>query len=299
VANQTNRIFQTGTQQRSDARFRLACELARNNRLGRIQTVETRIGDNPTSPSLPRVNVPDGLNWDFWLGQTPRVDYVELHRGNQTFTRCHYEFRWWYEYSGGKMTDWGAHHNDIAQWGLGMDNSGPVQIEGRGNPPSREPNSYNCHREFVATYTYANGPGGAHGTVLRCTAGGQNGVRFNGEDGKWVFVDRGHIEASDRRLLDEPLPQNATRLYVSNDHMGNFLQCVRSRRPTICPATVGFHSVTVCHLGNIAIRTGLRLHWDPEAEHFTGANSEQANRWLRREMRAPWAEEYRRLSGNA
>jgi predicted dehydrogenase len=291
VANETHHVFQTGSQQRSDARFRLACELARNGRLGRLQTVETRIGDNPRGGPFPVCPVPDGLNWDFWLGQTPRVDYVPQ--------RCHYEFRWWYEYSGGKMTDWGAHHNDIAQWGLGMDDRGPVRVEGRGEPPSRQPNSYNCHPTFTATYRYANGPGGELGTTLRCTSSGQNGIRFEGEDGKWIFVDRGHIEASDRRLLDERLPANATRLYVSNDHMGNWLQCIHSRRPTICPASVGFHSVTVCHIGNIAIRTGQRLHWNPETMRFTGEHSEEANRMLSRPMREPWDREFRRLAGNA
>jgi predicted dehydrogenase len=301
VARQTNRIFQTGSQQRSDARFRLACELVRNGRIGRVRTVETRIGANPQSPSLPRTDVPDGLNWNFWLGPTPQVDYVFLRRDNQNYTRCHYEFRWWYDYSGGKMTDWGAHHNDIAQWGLGMDNSGPVAIEGRGDAPSREPNSYNCHPHFTATYTYANGPEGRDGTVLRCTDGGENGIRFDGEDGKWIFVSRGTIRASDgdqrtSRLLTEPLGQGATRLEVSNNHMRNFLECVRGRRQPICNANVGHRSVTVCHLGNIAIRTGLRLRWDPREERFTGDNAEQANRHLSRERRAPWDAEWRRVT---
>jgi predicted dehydrogenase len=291
VAAQTNRVFQTGSQQRSDARFRLACELVRNNRIGRVRTVETRIGDNPRGGPFPVSPVPNGLNWDLWQGQTPRVDFVTQ--------RCHYEFRWWYEYSGGKMTDWGAHHNDIAQWGLGMDESGPVAVEGTGAAPDNRANCYNCHPTFTATYTYANGPGGGNGTVLRCTNAGENGIRFEGDDGKWIFVSRGRIGASDRRLLDEPLPQNATRLYVSNNHMGNFLQCIRSRRPTICPASVGYRSVSVCHLGNIAIRSGLHLRWDPENARFTGENSEAGNRWLSRPMRAPWDQEYRRLVGNA
>src|SRR5439155_3791275 len=158
VAKATKAIFQVGSQQRSDRRFRLACELVRNGRLGKIKTVETRIGANPTSPALPVVPIPKELDWDFWLGQTPKVDYVELQQGRQTYTRCHYEFRWWYDYSGGKMTDWGAHHNDIAQWGLGMDDSGPIAIEATGTPPSKDPNSYNCHPTFRIDYTYANGP---------------------------------------------------------------------------------------------------------------------------------------------
>jgi predicted dehydrogenase len=284
AAKKAGKTFQVGSQQRSEmgGMFRLAAEVVRSGRLGKIQTIDTRIGANPKSPSLPKAEVPDGLNWDFWLGPTPKVDYVFLKQGNQAFTRCHYEFRWWYEYSGGKMTDWGAHHNDIAQWALDMDGSGPVAVEGQGDEPSKEPNSYNCHPNFKATYTYANG------VKLICTSGGENGARFNGEDGKWVFVSRGKIEASDKKILDEPLPESA-RLYYpkagNQNHMGNFLECLRTGKPTVCPAEVGHRSATVCHIGNIAIRTGKKLKWDPKAEKFDDA---EANKWLGREMRAPW-----------
>jgi predicted dehydrogenase len=290
VARQTNRKFQTGSQQRSDARFRLACELVRNGRIGRVERVETRIGDNPVGGPFAVAPVPEGLNWDFWQGQTPRVDYIPK--------RCHYDFRWWYEYSGGKMTDWGAHHNDIAQWGLGMDNSGPVAVEvERADAPSRNPNSFNCHPHFVVRYTYANGPNGANGTVLSCMSDGENGIQFYGEDGKWIFVSRGAIRASDERLLREPLPASAVRLEVSTNHMGNFLQAVRDRsRQPICNANVGHRSVSVCHLGTIALRSGLRLQWNPEQQTFVGENAEAGNRMLRREIREPWGTEWRRLT---
>ena len=284
VAKDTGHIFQVGSQQRSDRRFRLACQLVRNGRIGKIQTVETRIGGNPKSPSLPKVEVPKELNWNFWLGPTPEVDYVELTQGKTVFTRCHYEFRWWYEYSGGKMTDWGAHHNDIAQWGLGMDESGPVAVEAEGDPPSKEPNSYNCHPNFKITYTYAGG------TKLICTSGGENGIKFIGEDGKWIFVSRGKINASDgdektSKLLNEPLPDGATKLYLSDNHMQNFLDGVRTRKPCICPAEVGHRSVTVCHIGVIALRTGKKLKWDPVARQFDDA---EANQLLSRPRRQPW-----------
>lgn len=270
AAKDTDRIFQVGSQQRSDGRFRLACELVRNGRLGKLKTVETRIGGNPAG-TFKTSAVPDGLDWDFWLGPTPKVDYVKQ--------RCHYDFRWWYDYSGGKMTDWGAHHNDIAQWGLGMDDSGPVAVESEGDAPSKEPNSYNCHPRFKVTYTYANG------VKLICQSEKRNGVRFEGEDGKWIFVDRGHIEASDKKLLDEKLPENAIRLYVSNNHMGNFLDGIRTRKPTICPAQVGHRSVSVCHMGVISLRTGKKLKWDPVKEQFDDA---EANKMLSRPMRGPW-----------
>src|SRR5262249_18475033 len=159
-------VFQTGSQQRSDGRFRLACELARNGRIGKIHTVETRIGTAPNGGPFPTASVPEGLDWNFWLGQTPEVDYVEK--------RCHYEFRWWYEYSGGKVTDWGAHHNDIAQWGLGTDHTGPVLVESTCLlPRHREPNCYNCPPHFNITYTYArNASRYCDGTRLICTTPG-------------------------------------------------------------------------------------------------------------------------------
>jgi predicted dehydrogenase len=301
VAAATNRILQTGSQQRTEmaGRFRLACDLVRNNRIGRVHRITTLIGGNPTGGPFRVTPPPDGLNWDFWQGQTPRVDYVPQ--------RCHYEFRWWYEYSGGKMTDWGAHHNDIAQWALNMDSSGPVRVEGSGTAPDRRPNCYNCHPDFTVTYTYANGPGGAEGTQLICRAGpprdfparGQNnGVLFEGEDNKWIFVSRGAIMASDgtsttSRIISQALPAGAPRLPVADSQMGNFLACVRSRAQPICNASVGHRSATVCHLGNIAIRTGRRLRWDPAMERFTGEHAEEANRWLTRERRGEWARFWR------
>lgn len=280
VAAARKPVFQTGSQQRSDARFRLACSLVRNGRIGKIQTVETRIGANPQGGPFPVAPVPTGLDWDVWMGPTPEVEFVER--------RCHYEFRWWYEYSGGKVTDWGAHHNDIAQWGLGTDATGPVKVESTCTAPRHvEPNCYNCPPDFNITYTYApNASKVCDGTRLICTSGGENGVRFNGEGG-WIFVSRGKISASDKALLQEPLPDSAERLSQSNDHMGNFLSCVRSRETPICPVEVGFRSVTVCHLGNISLRMGGRtLQWDPQKERFFG--DALANAMLSRKMRGSW-----------
>jgi predicted dehydrogenase len=266
-----NRVFQVGSQQRSDNRFRLACELVRNNRIGKIHTVETCIGENPRGGPFKVQPVPEGLDWDFWLGPTPNVEFVP--------ERCVYEFRWWYEYSGGKLTDWGAHHNDIAQWGLGMDESGPIAVEAEGEAPSKLPNSYNCHPTFKITYTYAQG------TKLVCTSGGDNGIRFLGDNDKWIFVSRDRIVASDAKLLDEPLPADAVRLPVSHDHMANFLDCLPTRKRPICDVDIGHHSVNVCHIGNIALRLSKHLRWDPVKERF---DDEEANAWLSRPMRAPW-----------
>jgi predicted dehydrogenase len=273
AARKYDRIFQTGSQQRSDSRYRLACELVRNGRIGKVHTAEARIGDNPVGGPFQVSSVPDGLDWDFWKGPTPDVPYVK--------ERCHYEFRWWYEYSGGKLTDWGAHHNDIAQWGLGMDGSGPVHVTASGVEPTHEPNCYNCHPHFAVTYTYANG------THLVTTSDGENGNRFIGENG-WIFVNRERIEASEQKLLDEPLHGETVRLYVSNDHMGNFIDGVRSRKRPICDVEIGYRSVTVCHLGAIALRLGIPLDWDPKAERFVGPRADKGNAMISREMRSPW-----------
>jgi predicted dehydrogenase len=294
VAKETKRVFQVGSMQRSDGRFRLACELVRNGRIGKVQRVETRIGglDPYKTGPFKKEPVPEGLDWDFWQGPTQAVDYIPQ--------RCHYEFRWWYDYSGGKMTDWGAHHNDIAQWGLGMDESGPVAVAAIG-VADRRPDCYNVHSSFLVDYTYADGvkllccdtqlPGSPDPKATKDgrgrMQGHDNGVLFVGEGGQWIFVNRGTIAASDQKLIDEPLPKDRKKveLYVSNNHMANFLDCVVSRKPCICTAEIGHHSVNVCHIGVIALRTGKRLKWDPAAERF---DDETANKMLSRPMRAPW-----------
>jgi predicted dehydrogenase len=281
AARKYDRVFQTGSQQRSDDRFRLACELVRNGRLGKIQTVETRIGENPKGGPYPTAPVPEGLDWNLWMGPTPEVDYVER--------RCHYEFRWWYEYSGGKVTDWGAHHNDIAQWGLGTDETGPVEVASeRIGEPVNEPNSYNCPIDFKITYTYGKDVTPVcDGTQVVCTGAGENGIKFIGQDGAWIFVDRSKIEASDPKLLEEPLPEGATKLEVSRDHMKNFFEAVASRNRPICDVAIGHRSATVCHIGNISLRLGgKKLVWNPSDERFFG--DALANPMLSREMRQPW-----------
>ncbi|MHC5537224.1 Gfo/Idh/MocA family protein, partial [Singulisphaera rosea] len=167
------------------------------------------------------------------------------------------------------------------QWGLGTDETGPVAVTASGTTPSDKPNSYNCHPHFAVTYNYADG------TRLITTSDGENGNRFIGDKG-WIFVSRSRIEASDPKLLSEPLPENATRLYVSNNHMGNFMDGIRTRKRPICDVAIGYRSVSVCHLGSIALRLGKPLEWDPSAEHFHGAYSDEANKMVAREMRSPW-----------
>ena len=201
-------------------------------------------------------------------------------------TNCHYEFRWWYDYSGGKMTDWGAHHLDIAQWCLGKDGSGPVGVEVvSAEKPYDGGDGYNTHPKFELKYTYDGG------VAVYAQSEGENGVKIFGDDGRWIFVSRGKIEASDKKLLDEPLGKDAVQLYDGTplNHMKNFLDCVRDgKKQPICNAEVGGGSVIVCHLGAIALQTGKKLTWDPAARKFTGENAEAGNKLIAREYRAPY-----------
>ncbi len=277
-------VFQTGSQQRSDRRFRLACELVRNGRIGKLQTVRVFVpgglvgGPYKTSP------IPNGLNWDLWLGQAPKVDYVK--------ERCHSTFRWWFEYSGGPVTDWGAHHNDIARWALGQD--GPTSVEGKALTKPVE-GGFNTPSEFEATFTWENGVKHFVKTTLDDTPfggivkqdGQRNGIKFEGTDG-WIWVNRNTIEANKSEIYETPLPADAVHLEVSTDHMVNFFDCMKSRKDPITSVEVGHRSASVCHLATIAVRLGRKLEWDPKKELFVGDGAKEGNAHVAREMRKPY-----------
>ncbi len=175
------------------------------------------------------------------------------------------------------MTDWGAHHNDIAQWGLGRDGSGPVKINGEGK--FYETGPHDVPGTFDVQYTYDDG------AELHCHSNGENGVKFTGTNG-WVFVSRSRIEASDKDLLKSEFGSSDVRLQESHDHHNNWLECIASRKRPICDVEIGYRSVTVCHLGNIAMKLGRELTWDPKKEQFVG--DDQANLMVSKPMRAPW-----------
>jgi predicted dehydrogenase len=287
AARKTKRILQTGSQQRSEAGFRLACELVRNGRIGKLEHVSVYLPAGRREGPFKPAPIPDGFDWDMWLGQAPCVEHVP--------ERGHVTFRYWWDYSGGTMTDWGAHHNDIALWGMGLDRSGPVAVEGKALV-EMIPGGFTASSEYDVRYTYANGVTHSCQTTTADTwfgavadpEGQRHGVRFEGEDG-WIWVTRGILEASAPELISEPLPSNAERLYASEDHMGNFFECVRSRKAPICDAEIGHRSASVCHLGVIAMQLERKLEWDPVKEEFAG--DEEANGHVARELREPWSYE--------
>lgn len=270
VVRRYGRVLQTGSQQRSDKNFRFVCELVRNGRLGKLHTVRVTIPGNnrTTGPTWTPQPVPEGFDYDFWLGPAPWQPYHEQ--------RCHYQFRFILDYSGGQVTNWGAHYLDIAQWGLGMDDSGPVEITGHGEFPSSGLFTTATKVDFRCTY--------ADGVELTCMTGGQ-GIRFEGSDG-WIFVNRRRLQAEPASLLQERIGPDEIHLYESRDHKQNFLDCVRSRKKPVADVEIGHRSATICHLGNIAMLRGGRFKWDPVHEKFTG--DEAANRMRSRPMRSPW-----------
>jgi len=278
IARKEGTVFQVGSQQRSEGPFRLACELVRNGRIGKVKKVVAHLPGGPTGGPFEIRDVPDDLIYDMWQGPAPERPYVK--------ERTHGNFRQFYNYSGGMMTDWGAHHLDISQWGLGRDGDGPVKVKAKATMPPADPThcSYECATAFEVTYTYADG------VELIATNEGENGVHFYGEDGRWIFVSRSRIGASDEKIISEPLPKNAIQLYHSPGHHRNFVECVRSRERPICDVEIGHRSVSVCHIGNICIRLGGgELQWNPKKEEFTGGEKKaEANAMRTYRYRGGW-----------
>jgi predicted dehydrogenase len=264
------RVWQTGSQQRSDFKFRRACELVRNGRVGKILKVEVGLPTGGGTDVKPVIPIPEGLDWNRWLGPAPYVPYRGV---------SHWDWRWIMDYSGGQLTDWAGHHIDIAHWGMGWDYTGPVEIEGKGNYPTE--GLYNVATEYKFACTYADG------TVMTVANNQQitQGAKWYGETG-WIHVNRGGLSASDEKILREEIGPNEIRLYESRDHKQNFLDCVKSRELTICPAEVGLRSISVGLLGEIAMLTGRKIKWDPQNEKIIG--DPEASVLLGRSYREPW-----------
>jgi predicted dehydrogenase len=267
VVRKYNRVFQVGSQQRSGKEFRTACEYVRSGRIGKLQTVKVDVGGPSRPCDLKEEELEKGLDWDRWLGPAPKRGYSSVlsPRG----VHNHYpDWRQYREYSGGMMTDWGAHHFDIAQWGLGLDESGPSEII-----PPDDPKATKGLR-----YLYANGV-----EVIHASSGG---VLFIGTDGE-ILVNRGKLSCKPDKILKEPLTEKDVHLYNSPGHQRDWVNCIRSRKRPICDVEIGARSVTVCHLGNIAYWTHRKLKWDPKGWQFLGDPGEAA-KLLDRERRDPY-----------
>jgi len=273
AARKHGRIVQTGSQQRSATNFRDTCERVRNGLLGKITHVEVGIpGVNFKGPPVADGMPPAELDYDLWLGPAPQRPYNSK--------RVHYNFRFFWDYSGGQMTNFGAHHLDIAQWGLGRDQSGPAKIEGTFEYHPEK--WFEVPMKCKIQYRYDDG-------VLMTLAQGdgtiRQGTKFIGDKG-WIYVTRGKTEASDPSLLKAPLPSGAIKLIASSNHHKNWIECIQSREKPICDVEIGHRSATVCHLGNIAARVGRAIAWDPVKELIVGDS--EAGKMLSRPYRAPW-----------
>lgn len=291
VVKETGRVLQVGTQQRSEYRnmFLTAVAMAQEGRIGKIKRVVCCIGTGRKGGPFPAVTPPPGLNWDLWLGQAPKTDFRK--------ERCHNTFRWWFEYSGGKITDWGAHHVDIAQWAIGMENSGPSSVEvvsaempvpmKNGFPSSDD--SYNTSFSFAVRCLFPNG------IEMLITSDhkdevmdGKNGIVFEGEKGKY-FVSRQILQGEPVDALKQNPIADSTLIKlrkgkpINDTHMGNFVACIKDRSLPASDVFTHHRIITTCHLANIAMRLGRKLNWDPKSEQFVG--DAEANNFLSRPQR--------------
>jgi predicted dehydrogenase len=293
AVHKTGRILQIGTQQRSMEQFRVACELVRNGRIGELKTVKVGLPIDPAGEVEPEMPVPRNLNYEMWLGSTPYVYYTE----KRVHPQADYSRPGWLRCDAhclGMITGWGVHHMDIVHWAMDMEYSGPVEVSGKAEYPAK--GLWNVHGKYHVEARYSNGV-----TVQICDEF-PNGIRFEGAEG-WIFVTRGDysatgsdpaaqgknnqaLTASNPKILTSPLGPNATRLFKSSDHHGNWLECVKSRLQPLTPAEVGHRSTSVCIISFIAMKLGRKLYWDPLGEHFK--NDDEANAMLSRPQRWPY-----------
>jgi predicted dehydrogenase len=311
VVQETGRVVQVGTQQRSDRTFQTAIELVRNGRVGKLKQVWIALPYYTTKAKpFAAAPVPDHMNWELYQGQAPEHDYCHQ--------RTHSNFRWWYEYAGGIITDWGNHHMDIAHWGADCELTGPVSIEARGMFPNQgAPDSFNTPDRFFSRMLYPNGIEMLYFSSVndRQRYGGvakeheemtpektkylfgdncpdeiksfdRNGIMFIGDKGR-VFVNRGGLYGKPaEELKDNPLPTDAWRTAPVNDHMGNFFECVKTREEPVSPVRIQHRTITACHLTNISLRLERKLTWDPNKQQIVGDS--EANAWQAREARSPY-----------
>lgn len=267
------RILQTGSQQRSSSNFRLACELVRSGRIGTLEKVLVGIpGPNHPGKPIPDSKPPSELDYDLWLGPAPLRPYNK--------NRVHYNFRFFRDYSGGQMTNWGAHHIDIAHWGMGVDDSGPLAVHGEAkfHPEKWHDVTESCR----ITYKY---PNDVVMIVGQKQADIPGGTTFVGSKGS-IFVNRGKLSSNPESIIKQPLEDGDVRLQVSSNHYQDFLNSIKTRQLPICDVEIGHRTATACHLGNAACELGREIRWDAKSERVIG--DEEAQQHLTRPYRAPW-----------
>jgi predicted dehydrogenase len=267
TARQYGAILQVGSQQRSERAFRKACEIVRNGWIGKVRTIYTSFGEFAPPQTLPEEPIPDGFDYDRWLGPAPWAPY------NHKRVEGDYGGGWrcFWDYGSRKNGDWGAHHFDIIQWALGMDHSGPVEFIPKGFNGAE----YASHIYADGTQVWKNHPV-KHGQM----------IQFIGERGEVLVSRQDRLETTPAELKERPLAPADVHLYESSNHEGNWLECIKSRKEPICPAETGHRSATICHLYGIAERLGRPLKWDPAREQIVG--DPNASRWLDRPKRAPY-----------
>ncbi|MDR1860144.1 MAG: Gfo/Idh/MocA family oxidoreductase [Bacteroidales bacterium] len=286
-------VFQVGTQQRSMEQFRIAAELVRNGRIGRLHTVRIGLPGDPSGPDAPEMPVPDWFNYEMWLGSTPLVPYTEI----RVHPQKGYDRPGWLrmeQFGAGMITGWGQHHFDSAAWGMDTELTGPVSIEAQADFPKS--GLWDVHGDFFATAEYANG-------ITMYTSGKfPNGIRYEGDKG-WIFVTRGNytasasdpvkagqnqaaLSASDPKILTSEIKDNEIHLYKSANQHGNWLDCIKSRQDPISPVEIGHRACSVCLITHIAMKLKRKLQWDPDKELFV--NDDEANSLLSRPQRAPY-----------
>ncbi len=290
-------IFQIGSQQRSADQFRYACELVRNGRIGKIHTIKIGLPGDPGGDKEPEMAIPSNLNYDMWLGSTPETYYTE----KGVHPQHDYSRPGWLrreQFGAGMITGWGAHHLDIAHWGMGTEFSGPIEVEAEAKFPTS--GLWNVHGDFMMKAKYANG------VTMHVSGEYTNGVRFEGEDG-WIFVTRGNyqvtdsdpvtfdankksLDASDEKILKSKIGEDEINLYRSSNHYGNWVECMQTLKQPIAPVEVAHRSCSACLLGHIAMKFEGKLKWDPRRERFI--DNDDANAMLSRPQRYPYGTDY-------
>lgn len=297
IINRKGTILQVGTQQRSSPQFRIAAELVRNGRIGKLHTVKIGLPGDPSGPPAPAMPVPKNLNYDMWLGSTPEVPYTEIGvhpqqgYGRPGWLRIE-------QFGAGMITGWGQHHFDSAAWGMDTEYTGPISVQAVAEFPKS--GLWNVHGDFMVKAEYANG-------ITMYTSGGfPNGIRYEGTEG-WIFVSRGDyvasasdpvsqaksskaLDASDPKILKSVIGENEIHLYKSDEQHGNWLECIKTRKAPISPAEIGHRACSVCLISHIAMKLPRTLNWNPVAERFL--NDDEANAMLSRPQRYPYGTNY-------